>query len=244
MKLIVANWKAYVTSAAEAKALADATAKAKAKKDAKVVLCPPFVFLPLLKKSPKFSLGAQDVFWKPHGPYTGEVTTDMLERLLVKYVIVGHSERRNHLGETDEMVQGKVAAARAAGREVILCVGEKTRDDPKSIPSLVAAQVKYALEGLPKSDVEHVIVAYEPVWAIGTGIPDNPDDALSAALYIRKVVSGMYDAKTARALKVLYGGSVDARNVASFVNQEGIDGVLIGKASTNKREFAEILKAL
>lgn len=243
MKLIIANWKAYVTSAKEAKALVDAVKKIKIKKDRKVVLCPPFVFLSLLKKSPKFSLGAQDVFWKAHGPYTGEVTTDMLEGMGVKYVIVGHSERRNHLGETDEMVRWKVAAARAAGREVILCVGEKTRDDPKSIPSLVATQVKKALEGLAKSDMDHVTIAYEPIWAIyPSPAADTPDDALSAALYIRKVVSEMYGAGVGKKIKVLYGGSVDSRNVADFINQDGIDGVLVGKASADKKEFAEILR--
>lgn len=244
MKLIVANWKAYVTSAAEVKALADAVAKVKTKKDTKVVLCPPFTFLPIFKKQAKFSLGAQDVFWKPRGPYTGEVTTDMLDQLGVKYVIVGHSERRNHLGETDEMVHDKVACARAANREVILCVGEKSREDQKSIPTVVADQVRKAFEGLPRVDVEHVTVAYEPVWAIGTGIPDDPNDALSAALYIRKVIGELYDPKTATKVKVLYGGSVDARNVGSFIHQDGIDGALIGKASTDKKEFTEILKAI
>ncbi|MBI1754717.1 triose-phosphate isomerase [Candidatus Azambacteria bacterium] len=245
MKLIIANWKAYVTSAKEARTLADAVKKVKIKKDLKVVLCPPFVFLGAMgKKSAALSLGAQDMFWKEGGPYTGEVTAEMLFGVGVAYVLIGHSERRHHLGETDEMVNAKAKAALAGRLKPVVCVGEKTRDDEKSIPRAVAEQTRKAFEGIQKNRVEDVIVAYEPVWAIGTGIADTPNDALSAAIYIRKVIAEMYDQKTAMKVKVLYGGSVDVRNAAAFVNQNGIDGVLVGRASTDKREFAGILEGI
>lgn len=246
MKLIVANWKAYVTDQKTAKALGGAVMKAKPK-GVTVVLCPPFVFLPALlagQRSGAFSLGAQDVFWEDEGTYTGEVTPKMLVGLGVEYVIVGHSERRHYLKETDEMVNEKVKAALRAGLRPIVCVGEKEREEQAYIPPIVEEQTRKAFEGVRKNKVAHIIVAYEPVWAIGTGASDTPNDALSAALYIRKSIADMYDAKTAMQVKVLYGGSVNAHNVAEFVDQDGIDGTLIGRASTDKKEFAEILKQI
>lgn len=245
MKYVVANWKAYVTDSETAKELADAVSRTKKRRDVAVVLCPPFLFVPALAgKRTSYALGAQDVFWKTSGPYTGEITADMLKKLGVTHVIVGHSERRHHLGETDDIVHQKLEAVLSLGLKAVLCVGEKERQDPRAIPALVGEQVKKAFNGIAKQDAERVIVAYEPVWAIGTGMPDTPDDALSAALYIRKILADIYDTRTAGKVAVLYGGSVDVANVADFVSQDGVDGVLVGKASTIKKSFVDILKRL
>jgi len=243
MKFIVANWKAYVTDIKAVKVLADAAAKARPK-GANIVLCPPFTFLPLLKASNAFSLGAQDVFWEDEGAYTGEITPKMLMNADVEYAIIGHSERRRYMNETDEMVNMKVKAALRAGLLPIVCVGEKEREDKGSIPLIVAEQTRKAFADIQKSKVADITVAYEPIWAIGTGISDTPNDALSAALYIRKAIADMYDSKTAMQVKVLYGGSVNAQNVAEFVDQDGIDGMLIGRASTDASEFIDILKSI
>lgn len=243
MKYVIANWKAYVTTEKAARAICG---KTKTKKNTRVVLAPPFVFLPLVKdaRARGISLGAQDVFWEQNGPYTGEVTTQMMKDMGVTHVIVGHSERREHMGETDAMVNKKVQAALRAGLIAIVCVGERERDDPKAVPSLVGDQVRAALAGVSRQKLDHIIVAYEPIWAIGTGVADTPNDALSAALYIRQAAAELFGTQNARALRVVYGGSVNPENVAQFVHQEGIDGVLIGKASAAGDSFAKILASI
>ena len=246
MKLIIANWKAYITGKRAAKELIAEIMKQKISKEVELVLCPPAVFLADLQKSrsKRFSFGLQNIFWERRGAYTGEITLDMLDDFLVKYVILGHSERRMHAGETNEVINKKVKAALSAGIRVVLCVGEREREDQKSVPATVGEQVKQCLAGINPIQLKNLVVAYEPIWAIGTGVPDTPHDALSAAIYIRKVVSEIYSAKIGAALKVLYGGSVNATNVADFVNQDGIDGVLVGKASTDRKEFVQILKSI
>ena len=241
MTLIVANWKAYITDSKKAVDLAGAVSKVKIKKGNEVVVCPPFVYLPVLSS---VRLGAQDIFWEGNGAYTGEITTAMLGKFGVKYAIVGHSERRNRLGETDEMINKKLKHVLASGLTAILCVGEREREDRKSVPVIVAEQARADLAGVPQQLIKKLVIAYEPIWAIGTGIADTPDDALSAALYIRKTVADIYGAKIASSLRVLYGGSVNSQNAPSFINQNGLDGLLIGKASTDKKDFLEILKYL
>jgi len=241
MKLIIANWKAYITDSKKAIDLAGAVSKVKIKKGNEVVVCPPFVYLPVLSS---VRLGVQDIFWEENGAYTGEITTAMLGKLGVKYAIVGHSERRNRLGETDEMINKKLKHVLASGLTAILCVGEREREDRKSVPVIVAEQARADLAGVPQQLIKKLVIAYEPIWAIGTGIADTPDDALSAALYIRKTVADIYGAKIASSLRVLYGGSVNSQNAPSFINQDGLEGLLIGKASTDKKDFLEILKYL
>lgn len=246
MKYIVANWKAYVATIKEAEHIAKKVAQIKIKKGTAVVVCPPFVFLDAVKKKVgrAVRLGAQDVFWKESGPYTGAITADMLKALGVSVVIIGHSERRQHFLESDDIIRKKVDMALAAGLEVIICVGEREREDKKSVPESVAAQTRAALTGIAKGALSRVTIAYEPIWAIGTGVSDTPNDALSAAIYIRKVVSEMFGAAQATMLKVLYGGSVDSHTIRDFILQEGIDGVLVGRASTDKEEFSKMLASL
>lgn len=240
-KYIIGNWKAYVTTVKGAKAIC---AKAKVKKNMRIVLAPSFVLLSSVKsaKGRGIFLGAQDMFWEADGAYTGEVTAPMLKEMGVTHVIIGHSERRQHMGETDAMVNKKVQAAIRVGLTAIVCVGEQERDDPKAVPALVGDQVRAALAGVSRQKADQVVIAYEPIWAIGTGVSDTPNDALSAALYIRQAAAELFGAQNARGLKVLYGGSVHPENAASFVHQEGIDGVLIGKASADGDTFGKILK--
>lgn len=246
MKLIVANWKAYIATAKEAERLVKKIAQVKIKKGTTVVVCPPFVFLDAVKKKigRAIRLGAQDVFWKESGPYTGAITADMLKGLGVQTVIIGHSERRQHFFESDAIVRKKVDMALAEGFDVIICVGEQEREDKKAVPESVGEQVRSALAGISKGALARITIAYEPIWAIGTGVSDTPNDALSAAIYIKKVAGEMFGSAQAAMLKVLYGGSVDARNIRDFVFQEGIDGVLVGRASTDKEEFAKMLASL
>ena len=246
MKLIVANWKAYVATEKEAERIAKKVAQIKTKKGTAVVVCPPFVFLNAVKRKigRAVRLGAQDVFWKESGPYTGAITADMLKGLGVSVVIIGHSERRQHFSESDDVIRKKADMALAAGLEVIICVGEREREDKKAVPESVGEQVRAALAGISKGMLSRVTIAYEPIWAIGTGVADTPNDALSAAIYIRKVAHEMFGATHAAMLKVLYGGSVDSHTIRDFMLQEGIDGVLVGRASTDREEFAKMLAAL
>ncbi|MEK7520166.1 MAG: triose-phosphate isomerase [Patescibacteria group bacterium] len=247
MKLIIANWKAYVTDEKAVRELATAVGKIKLPKKTEIVLCPPFIFLSQLAaiRNAVFFVGAQDVFWGTGGAYTGQIIADMLKAFRVRTVIVGHSERRRYAGETDEIVNKKALAALAAGLETIVCVGEQEREDPRMVPKSVGEQVRAALAGVAAPALKKLVIAYEPIWAISGagGRADTPNDALSAAIYIRKTVGELYGAKSAATLRVLYGGSVNAHNARAFLHQEGIDGLLVGKASTDKKEFAGIIAA-
>lgn len=244
MKYIIANWKAFVTTQKQAKALAQAFAKVKAEKHREIILCPPSPFLFAFGSSRAYTKGAQDVFWEKDGAYTGQTTLAMLVDAGVTHVIVGHSERRHFALDSDEMVNRKVRAALKAGFTVVLCVGEKEREDPKAIPEIVGKQVITALADVPLNQLSALMIAYEPIWAIGTGVADTPNDAMSASLYIRKVVGELYTSKAALALRILYGGSVNRENAAAFMHQSGIDGVLVGRASANKEDFSAIIKSV
>lgn len=242
-KLIVANWKMNPSSYGEAEELLQAVLSGiRGIRGVEVVFCPPFPWLTDFSHTLKsVSFGAQDVFWEDQGAYTGEVSPAMLKNSRVTHVIVGHSERRRHLGETDAMVNRKVRAALTAGLTAVLCVGENSRADD-DVELVLTKQVGAAIEGVPKAYVERLVVAYEPVWAIGTGIADTPDDALSAAISIRKTIRTRFDKKTAERLRVLYGGSVTTANAESFLREQGIAGALVGGASLRAEEFIEIVR--
>ncbi|MEK7452903.1 MAG: triose-phosphate isomerase [Patescibacteria group bacterium] len=242
MKYIVANWKSYITSHKDARVLFSAVKALVKTSVSEIIICPSFPFIPDIKQNLNMTLGVQDVFWENSGAYTGEVTLDMLKNLNVKYVILGHSERRNYLDEKDEVINKKVKAVLKAGFKVILCVGERERDKENVIPVIVAEQIMADLDGIPKAKMSNVIIAYEPVWAIGTGLSDTPENAHQAALYIRKTIGDMYHMKLGVSVKVLYGGSVNSKNVLDFINYHGIDGVLVGSASAKKDEFTKMIK--
>lgn len=252
-KLIVANWKAYLTSQREVKAYMRVFSPGYARLAVsralpQVVFCVPYTYLPFAKSLlPRgCALGAQDVFWENRGPYTGEVTPQMLKDVGVTHVIIGHSERRRHLGETDEMVNKKVHAALTEGLAVVLCVGETVKaseaDEKRSL-DFVKMQLTKALEGVPRKLLKRLVLVYEPVWAISenAGIPDTPVDAARMIMFMRRIMARLYDAKIATSCRVIYGGSVSSQNAASFVREEPIDGVLVGSASTNAREFLKVI---
>ncbi|MBO0747034.1 MAG: triose-phosphate isomerase, partial [Acidimicrobiaceae bacterium] len=178
------------------------------------------------------ALGAQDVYWEEKGAFTGEVSAAMLAKLNVSYVIVGHSERRRLFGETDETTRAKAGAVIGAGMTPIICVGETSRQrEAGETEAHVVGQVRAALSGLPAEVVAGMVVAYEPLWAIGTGESATPEDAQAVCTMIRSTVAGEVDPDAAAGLRVLYGGSVDAANTAALVGMPDIDGALVGGAS-------------
>lgn len=259
-KIIVANWKMNPQTQKDAEKILVGYGKQLTansyKLKANVIICPPFVHLSFISKqltanSHKLTakLGAQDVFWENpstalgtnEGAYTGEISPSMLNDIGVKYIIIGHSERRRYLGETDEMINKKVLAALKSGFNIILCVGEHHRENINEIPKVVEEQVSAALKGAQKPHIKKIIIAYEPVWAIGTGISDTPEDAMMAAVLIRKTAINVLGS-AAKNLQVLYGGSVNAQNAGKFILHDGIDGVLVGGVSLDPKEFVGILR--
>ncbi|HXJ65213.1 MAG TPA: triose-phosphate isomerase [Actinomycetota bacterium] len=213
-----------------------------------VVVCPAFTALrsvQTLIESDRlpFALGAQNVHWEDKGAWTGEISPGMLAALKCSYVIVGHSERRQLLGDTDEIVAKKVKAVYAAGMTPIACVGEtlEHRESGRT-DELVAGQVKAGLGGLTNEQARTLVVAYEPIWAIGTGRNAEPADAGQVIGVIRETLAAMYDQGVAQAVRVQYGGSVKAGNIRGFMAHPEVDGALVGGASLDPEEFALIAK--
>lgn len=243
--LIVANWKMNPATPKDAKELFVAIrATAKKFNDREVVIAPPFPFLTELGKlapSGSVGLGAQSVFYEEKGAFTGEVSATMLAATGVQYVIVGHSERRA-LGEDDVVVAKKLSAVLKAKLLPILCVGEQTRDASGAFFDVVKEQLTAALTDVPKSRLQHVTIAYEPVWAIGTGKNATAADVEEMQLYIRKVLTNLYDRTAAGKVRVLYGGSVNAKNVEMLYREGAVNGFLVGGASLRPADFSMIIK--
>jgi len=245
--LLAANWKMNPVDGGEAVDLVKGILgiASEAVDNVEVALFPPFPWLlgvaEVLEGS-GVKLGAQDCFWEVSGAYTGEVSPAML-RGWCQWVIVGHSERRVILGETDDMVARKAAAALAAGLSVILCVGElEDHYDAGRSDEIVTAQVKASLANCSADDSSKLVVAYEPVWAIGSGKNADPEHAYKTMRLIRRVVGELIGAGAARKVRVLYGGSVTAANVESYVELPLCDGCLVGGASLKADEFAQIVR--
>ncbi|MEK7124109.1 MAG: triose-phosphate isomerase [Patescibacteria group bacterium] len=241
-KLIVANWKMNPETAEEAKKLFDSVKNGVKKvKNIEVVICPPFIYLPLLKG---LALGAQNVFYKESGAFTGEVSPLMLKNLNVQYVILGHSERRNYFGETNEIVNKKIKAALRAKLSPIFCVGESQKERAKGNTKLVLrSQIGEGLKGVKKGEVQNLVLAYEPIWAIGRA-GENPREAQTMGLYARQIIAKLFSLKVAKKIKILYGGKVNSKNAISYVKEAGFDGLLVGGASLDGREFSAILKSI
>ncbi|HXF56138.1 MAG TPA: triose-phosphate isomerase [Actinomycetota bacterium] len=248
--IIAANWKMHKTHL-EAIQAVQKLSYLLDRKDAErveVVICPPFTALrsvQVLLQGDRlpYALGAQDVHWEDQGPYTGEVSAPMLAALSCRYVIVGHSERRRGFGETDEVVARKLRAVLRAGMAPILCVGETLEErEAGRTEERVVAQVQAALRGLPAEQAASVVVAYEPVWAIGTGRTAHPADAGEVAGLIRKTVAQLHTEDAAGSLRVQYGGSVTPGNIRDFMAHPEVDGALVGGASLDPEEFALIVR--
>jgi len=243
--IIAGNWKMN-TTVDEALDLVDAMIDdLEDVEGVEVVLCPPFVSLATLADElvgSSVAVGAQNMHYLDKGAYTGEISPVMLADLC-DYVILGHSERRQYCGETDELVNKKVVAALHHGLIPIVCVGETlAQHDAGQAEAVVTAQVQGCLAGLSVADVAGLIIAYEPVWAIGTGRAATGDDANAVIATIRRTIAALYDAATAQAVRVQYGGSVTAANIAEFICQPEIDGALVGGASLKPEEFVGIVR--
>ncbi len=244
--VIAGNWKMNKTPA-EAEALLAETLPLVANAACDVVACVPFVDLPAALQAAagtNLKIGAQNCHFEASGAYTGEIAAPMLAEMGVQYVIVGHSERRTYFGDTDKTVQQRLAAALKAGLTGILCVGETREQREQGITDeLVAMQVKIALQGVAKEDLHRVILAYEPVWAIGTGLTATAEQANEVCGVIRQTVASLYGDEAAAGLTIQYGGSMNAKNAAELLAMEHVDGGLIGGASLKAADFAAIVAA-
>ena len=212
-----------------------------------ILLCVPFVDLPVAvecTKGTNIHIGAQNVHFAPSGAYTGEISAEMLVELGVEYVIVGHSERRQYFAETDETVNLRTRAALAAGLKVIVCLGEVKDERLGGITDeVVTRQTRAALSGISEAELKNVIIAYEPVWAIGTGLTATPDQADETCGTIRNVVGELYGSCAAEDMLILYGGSMNDANAEELLARENVDGGLIGGASLKCDKFTTIVKA-
>ena len=244
--VIAGNWKMNKTPA-EAKELISAIAPLVKDAGCDVVACTPFVDLASAQEAAagtNIQIGAENCHWEKSGAYTGEISAEMLASMGVNIVIIGHSERRQYFGETDVTVQKRVRAALDAGLTVILCVGETLEQREQGITSeLVAMQTKIALGGVSEEELKRVIIAYEPVWAIGTGKTATAQQANEVCHTIREVIGAVYSQAAADGITIQYGGSMNAGNAAEVLAQPDVDGGLIGGASLKPQDFATIVKA-
>jgi triosephosphate isomerase len=246
-KFVAGNWKMY-TSASSAKGLA-ATVAMNLGEDKRVMVavCPPFPYLAVVAdvlKGTSVLLGAQNCHFEKEGAYTGEVSPGMLRDVGCQYVIVGHSERRHGLGEADDFLNKKAKAALAAGVKVIFCVGELLAErEADKTESVLDTQLRNGLAGLTSAQMHSVVLAYEPVWAIGTGKVATPEQAQAAHAFIRGKVGEMFDAGTAAHVQIQYGGSVKPDNAAGLMSLPDVDGALVGGASLKADQFLAIVNA-
>jgi triosephosphate isomerase len=246
-KFVAGNWKMYTTAESSEQLARAVVAGCGSENRVQVAVCPPFPYLSTvgaILRGSSLALGAQNLYPEREGAFTGEVSPAMLLDVGCRYVIIGHSERRHILGETDEFIQRKVAAALASGLSVILCVGEtlqQRRDN--ATESVLKTQLVNGLAGVSPESVSHLVVAYEPVWAIGTGQNATPDQAQQAHSFLRQVFARMYGEVLAQSLPIQYGGSVKPENVAELLHQPDVDGALVGGASLRADSFLAIVRA-
>jgi len=244
--IIVANWKMHKTIAEARDYLRRFKELLTGSLEIEVGIAPPFTALAIVGEGlegTKFQLTAQNMWHEAEGAYTGEVSPLMLKELGCKYVIIGHSERRSYFHEDDGLINKKLHAAFRHGLLPILCVGEKLEERRSGeTEAVLERQVKAALSGLARDQVAKMVIAYEPVWAIGTGETASPEDANAGAKFIRELIAQLYDRPTAEAVRVQYGGSVTPENVADLMRGEEVDGALVGGASLDPVKFAAIVK--
>ena len=242
--VIAGNWKMNKTRP-EAKALIEELIPRAAEASCEVVICVPFTNLETavsLTEGTNIKVGAENVHFEKSGAFTGEISADMLTELGVEYVIIGHSERRQYFGETDETVNKRTKAALAAGLKPIVCVGELLGEREAGITEeVISTQVKLGFAGISAEDMKKTIIAYEPVWAIGTGKTATSAQAEEVCLFIRETLAKLYDKATADAVTIQYGGSMNPKNAAELLAQPDVDGGLIGGASLKAADFGVLL---
>jgi triosephosphate isomerase len=247
-KIVAANWKMNMTLAESAAFVESLLLDLGDISDVEVVIAPPFTAIAKvtesLGKAQNIKVGAQNMHWERSGAFTGEISAAMLRDLFVRYVILGHSERRALFCETDEIVNRKVRAAHEASLRPIVCVGETLEQrDKGKVKKVLSTQLRGSLAELGPKELQETVVAYEPVWAIGTGRNATPEQAQEAHAFIRETLAGMSDAATADRIRIQYGGSVKPSNARELMTQPDIDGALVGGASLDPRNFAEIVQA-
>ncbi len=261
--LIVANWKMNPASQKEAKKLFDSVKRGitrnlipfrqglrtdKARSHAEVVICPPFIYLPTLKG---LTFGGQNVHYKEKGAFTGEISPLMLKDLNVKYVILGHSERRKYFGETDEIINKKVKISLECGLNVVLCIGETLKEKEKGeTENILRKQIDAALEGISILKFKNKLnIAYEPVWAISSGDPyktrelPNIENVEKIYFYIKTLLAKKYNQANTKNIRIIYGGSTHSGNVKGYLKETRMQGLLVGGASLNPKEFIKIVKS-
>ena len=246
-KILAANWKMNFTHVEAESYLHTFLDEIGEVDDVEIVMIPPFTSIPVLaqisEKAPFIRIGAQNMYWERSGAYTGEISATMLRVLFVKYVVIGHSERRMLFGETDETVNRKVHSALEAGLRPIVCVGESTTQrDNDEVETVLRRQLELGLKDLSVKDAVEIVIAYEPVWAIGTGRTATPAQAEEAHRFIRSVLSKMFGTGPAERVRIQYGGSVKPDNAQELLRRSDIDGALIGGASLDPHSFAKIIR--
>lgn len=246
MKLIVGNWKMNKNVKEAISLVTNLKKQLKDVKEAEIVVCPPFTVLCEIHdivKNSNIGLGAQNVFYEDKGAYTGEVSAGMLSSAGCSYVIIGHSERRQYFNEGDEIINKKVKKSLEHGLKVIICVGEKLEEREKGEQrAVVEKQVRKCLKGVKKEQMGNVIIAYEPVWAIGTGKTATPEQAQEMHSFIRSLLGMLFNESTSKNTKILYGGSVNPSNINDLMRQKDINGALVGGASLDAEKFVQIVK--
>jgi triosephosphate isomerase len=246
--IIAANWKMYKTVGQAVHMVQDLEYKIEDVKGVEVVICPPFIALKSIATVIELDhldirLGAQNMHWEKEGAYTGEVSPSMLKDLNVTYVIIGHSERREYFNETDEIVNKKLKAVFEHQLIPIFCVGESLSErEAGKTQEKIGTQIKKGLEGLTSEEVSKIVIAYEPIWAIGTGRSSTPEDANDVTRYIRATIGAIYSPEVAQSVRIQYGGSVKPENISLFMSEPDIDGALVGGASLEAESFAKIIK--
>ena len=245
--VVAGNWKMNKTVADAVALVQDLKLDLAEIRGVDVIVCPPFTALKAVVDAVSGSriyVGAQNMHWEKSGAFTGEISAEMLREIYVHYVILGHSERRQFFGETDEVVNKKTKAAHAANLKPIVCVGESLKErEAGKMFDVIEAQVRGSLNGLTKPELMNTIIAYEPVWAIGTGKTATSEQAQEVHAHIRKLLAAIGDDTVASSVRIQYGGSVKASNAKELFSQPDIDGGLIGGASLEQRSFMDIVKA-
>ncbi len=245
--ILAGNWKMHKTIE-ESKEIALCLKEKFTELPLNVILFPPFTALysisELLKGS-NISVGGQNVYFEEKGAFTGEISPVMLKEAGAKYVIAGHSERRNIFNETDELIKKKICSAVENGMDVIFCVGEKLEErEAGRTEEVISKEIRIALDGIPREVLDHIIIAYEPVWAIGTGVAASPDEAAAIHKFIRSILDDMFVRGAGANMSILYGGSIKPENFIEFAILDEIDGGLVGGASLKCEDFYDIGKIL
>lgn len=245
--VIAGNWKMHKTNPEAYKLVEEIKEKSTGITKTQIIICPPFTALSLVAEQIKGSnigLGAQNMYWEEQGAYTGETSPSMIKSTGATYVIIGHSERRQFFGETDETVNKKINAALKANLKPIVCIGESLEERESGVTKdVVNNQVEKAFSGIDAESMSNIILAYEPIWAIGTGKTATPDQAQDVHSFIRKMIGGLYNTEVSSQLVIQYGGSVKPGNAPELLSQPDIDGALVGGACLEADSFTGIINA-